>query len=217
LTLAKRFSGIIDVTTVGQTDPCLYGCIAGIGAAAVVTITISIFHNARYGWETLGAIRISDDSGNDKDVAYEDPTYDPERLRKAAYNARGITLFLFLALFIIWPLRYTSLSEKSFEIETESNPSLYGTAYKFSKSFFTGWVIVSLLWAWFALFGVTIYPLIEGRHLLFSWAKDLVGKGDHLQHGDEFDHHQHTQKHDTSPENGEEKQIANDNVASIDD
>jgi hypothetical protein len=29
---------------------------------------------------------------------------DPERLRKAAYVARGITIFLFLALFIIWPL-----------------------------------------------------------------------------------------------------------------
>jgi hypothetical protein len=47
---------------------------------------------------------LTDDEGNDKDITYEDPTYDPERLRKAAYIARGITLFLFLALFIIWPL-----------------------------------------------------------------------------------------------------------------
>lgn len=106
MTLAKKFSGAINVASVGQTDPCLYGCIAGIGAAAVVTIGISIFHNARYGWGTLGAIRILDVDGNDKDVAYEDPTYDPERLKKAAYVARGITLFLFLSLFIIWPLRY---------------------------------------------------------------------------------------------------------------
>jgi urea-proton symporter len=83
----------------------MYGCIAGIGAAAVVTIGVSIFHNANYGWETLGAIRLVDDSGDEKDVTYEDPTYDPERLRKAAYTARAITLFLFLALFIIWPLR----------------------------------------------------------------------------------------------------------------
>lgn len=71
-----------------------------------MTIGVSIFHNARYSWETLGAIRLVDDAGNDKDVAYEDPTYNPERLRKAAYIARGITLFLFLALFIIWPLTY---------------------------------------------------------------------------------------------------------------
>ena len=79
---------------------------AGIGAAAVVTGVISIFHNANYGWETLAAIRLTDEKGDEKDVTYEDPTYDPERLKKAAYVARGITLFLFLALFIIWPLRY---------------------------------------------------------------------------------------------------------------
>lgn len=85
----------------------MYGCIAGIGAAAVTTGIISIFVNAKYGWETLAAIRLEDEdgSGESKDVAYEDPSYDPERLRKAAYVARGITLFLFLALFIIWPLR----------------------------------------------------------------------------------------------------------------
>jgi hypothetical protein len=104
LTLAQRFSGEVTIASVGATDPCLYGCIAGIGAAAVVTIGISIFQNAKYGWETLSAIRLTDDAGNEKDVAYEDPTYDPERLKTAAYVARGITVFLFLALFIIWPL-----------------------------------------------------------------------------------------------------------------
>lgn len=95
----------MNIASVGQTDPCLYGCIAGIGAAAVVTIAISIFHDAQYTWDTLGAIRLTDVDGSDKDVAFEDPDYNPERLRKAAYIARAITVFLFLALFIIWPLR----------------------------------------------------------------------------------------------------------------
>ncbi|KAH7418990.1 putative DUR3-urea permease [Cadophora sp. MPI-SDFR-AT-0126] len=187
LTLAQRFSGEVTIASVGATDPCLYGCIAGIGAAAVVTISISIFQNANYTWESLGAIRLLDDEGNDRDVAYADPTYDPERLRKAAYVARGITVFLFLALFIIWPL------------------SLYGTAYKFSRKFFTGWVIVSLLWAFFSFFSVTVYPIIEGRHLLLSWARELVGKGEKGGHGDEFDHHTNKRGatfEDTSPEVG---------------
>lgn len=104
LTLAQRFSGEISIASVGATDPCLYGCIAGIATAAVVTVGVSIFHDANYGWETLAAIRLTDQAGNDKDVAYDDPTYDPQRLKKAAYVARGITLGLFLALFIIWPL-----------------------------------------------------------------------------------------------------------------
>lgn len=74
--------------------------------------------------------------------------------------------------------------------------SMYGTAYMFSKTFFTGWVIVSLLWAVFSFSGVTVYPIIEGRHLLVSWVKALFGKGVKGQHGDEFDHHQHRQRYD---------------------
>ncbi|TVY41695.1 putative urea active transporter [Lachnellula subtilissima] len=197
LTLAQRFSGTVNITSVGATDPCLYGCVAGIGAAAVVTISISIFHNARYGWETLGAIRLTDSEGNDKDVAYADPTYDPERLRRAAYIARAITLFLFLALFIIWPL------------------TLYGTAYKFSKKFFTGWVIVSLLWAFFSFFSVTVFPIIEGRHLLLSWVRDLFGKGSKATHTDEFDHHQHVQRYDDSDAALEEKTVVDDRIVPL--
>lgn len=200
MTLAKRFSGVVSIASVGAVDPCLYGCIAGIGAAAVVTIGISIFHNENYSWETLGAIRLVDDAGNDKDVAYADPTYDPERLRKAAYVARGITVFLFLALFIIWPLTYV-LPFLSFRILANMKIRLYGTAYKFSKKFFTGWVIVSLLWAFFSFFAVTIFPIIEGRHLLWSWAKALVGKSSKGEK-DEFDHHQHRQRYDESEDSG---------------
>lgn len=86
--------------------------------------------------------------------------------------------------------------------------SLYGTAYKFSKKFFTGWVIVSLLWAFFAFFGVTVFPIIEGRHLLLSWAKDLFGKNGKAQRSDEFDRHQHGQQHGGVSQNIEEKGIA---------
>jgi urea-proton symporter len=74
--------------------------------------------------------------------------------------------------------------------------SLYGTAYKFSKSFFDGWVVVSLLWAIFAFSSVTIYPIIEGRHLLWAWTKAAIGKGGRTTEGDEFNHHEHRQRGD---------------------
>jgi hypothetical protein len=77
---------------------------------------------------------------------------------------------------------------------------MYGTAYKFSRKFFTGWVIVSLLWAFFSFFSVTVYPIIEGRHLLLSWVKALLGKEG--KHGDEFDHHQNRQRYDESESAG---------------
>jgi hypothetical protein len=96
--------------------------------------------------------------------------------------------------------------------------SLYGTAYMFSKKFFTGWVIVSLLWAFFSFFSVTVFPIIEGRHLLWSWAKDLFGKNGKGQHSDEFDHHQHRQRYDESDGSAtasKEKDSANESAAPV--
>lgn len=75
--------------------------------------------------------------------------------------------------------------------------SLYGTAYMFSKEFFTGWVIVSLLWAFFAFIAVTVFPIIEGRRLLFSWFKDLFEKK-HTQ-----SHEDRVHRHDAKQEDGE--------------
>ena len=86
----------------------------------------------------------------------------------------------------------------------------------FSKKFFTGWVIVSLLWAFFSFFSVTVFPIIEGRHLLLSWARDLFGKRGKAQHRDEFDHHHHIQQYDESSEGIEEKQSADDTAAPVD-
>lgn len=156
IALAKRFSGEISIASVGEIDPCMYGSIAGIGGAAVTTIVISLFQNARYDWATLAATRIIDADGNEKDVAAFDADYDAKKLKKAAWTARAITLALFLALFIIWPL------------------TMYGTKYHFSKTFFRGWVIASLLWAFFAIFAVSVFPVIEGRRTIVAVLDTLV-------------------------------------------
>ncbi|KAM0786770.1 hypothetical protein ACM66B_002205 [Microbotryomycetes sp. NB124-2] len=160
LTLAYRFSGEVTINSVGLLDPCLYGCVTGIGSSAIVTGVITLFFPVHYDWASLRAVRIIDENGQEVDVAADDTVgYNPERLRKAAYVARGIALFLFLALFIIWPF------------------SMYGTGYIFSRKFFTGWVIVSLLWAIFAFASVVVLPIVEGRHTLASLVKSAFTKG----------------------------------------
>lgn len=73
---------------------------------------------------------------------------------------------------------------------------MYGAGYIFSKTFFRGWVIVSVLWAvglifilvcaailicrfciqFFAIFAVTVFPIVEGRHTLLSIAKSFFQK-----------------------------------------
>ena len=88
----------------------------------------------------------------------------------------------------------------------------------FSKKFFTGWVVISLLWAFFSFFSVTVFPIIEGRHLLVSWLLDLFGKGDKVQYRDEFDHHQRSQRYDESDESGvagKEKEIVSEAAAPV--
>jgi hypothetical protein len=43
---------------------------------------------------------------------------------------------------------------------------MYGSKYIFSKKFFTGWIVVGILWMFFAAFAVGLYPLWEGRHTM---------------------------------------------------
>lgn len=102
----------------------------------------SLVRPAHYDWQSLSNIRLVDEHGQLKDVG-ESAAYEEARLLKAARFSRAVTAFLFAAIFLIWPL------------------SMYGSGYVFSRRFFTGWVIVSVLWAFFALGAVTIYPIVE--------------------------------------------------------
>lgn len=44
--------------------------------------------------------------------------------------------------------------------------TLFGTEYIFSKSFFTGWVVVSFIWVWCSMIICVIYPIVESRGAL---------------------------------------------------
>lgn len=57
---------------------------------------------------------------------------------------------------------------------------MYGSGYIFSKPFFTGWVVVGIIWIFCSLFGVGLFPIYEGRKTLVNTFKfiylDLTGK-----------------------------------------
>lgn len=84
------------------------------------------------------------------------------KLLKASFIAKSMTVVLTLALLILWPM------------------PMYGTGYVFSEKFFTGWVVVGILWLWCSIGMVGIYPVFEGRHSLkhniVSIFKDITGK-----------------------------------------
>lgn len=91
------------------------------------------------------------------------------KLLRAAKIARSLTVFLTFALLILWPM------------------PMYGTGYIFSKKFFTGWVVVGILWLFCSAGCVGIYPLWEGRHTSGRTIKaiflDITGKRKPLTHG----------------------------------
>lgn len=140
------------------------------------------FGPQHYDWQSMLAIRLGDDqeikdsahvmdvedsAGNPIKVV--DPTQTEEEfvaeqasLKHSVKLAGGLTMFLTLALLVLWPM------------------PMYASSYVFSKPFFTGWVILGFIWMFFAVFCVGLFPLFEGRHSLARTFKfmirDLTGK-----------------------------------------
>lgn len=56
---------------------------------------------------------------------------------------------------------------------------IYASKYVFSKSFFSAWVVVSIIWVWGTMFIVGFYPIIDGRKQILQVWRGLVG-GSHL-------------------------------------
>lgn len=88
-------------------------------------------------------------------------TNDQAKLTRASTIAKTLTASMTLVLLILWPM------------------PLYGSSYVFSKRFFTGWVVVGILWLFGSAFCVGLYPLWEGRrsmaHTFRGIMRDLKG------------------------------------------
>lgn len=138
------------------------------------------FGPQNYDYKSMAQIRLADDV----DIVSSDPelttssqpsppkpssisthlvTEDQAKLARASTIAKSLTGFMTLAFLILWPI------------------PLYGTGYIFSKRFFTGWVVVGILWLFFSAFCVGLYPLWEGRksmaHTFKGILKDLSRGG----------------------------------------
>lgn len=145
----------------------------------ILTFTL---RSPKYDWLSMRAIRKGDDSDlaaaahvdlelvpGESHHSDSDDAQEQAKLKRAAKIARSLTVFLTLALLILWPM------------------PMYGSGYIFSKKFFTGWVAVGILWLFCSSACVGIYPLWEGRHTsartVKAICKDLTGGGKPLTHG----------------------------------
>ena len=98
------------------------------------------------------AIRVTSRSA----VLAEQEAAEQAKLKKSAVIARSMTVFLTLALLILWPM------------------PMFGSKYIFSKKFFTGWVSVGIAWLFCSTACVGIFPLVQGRHTFGRTVKSMV-------------------------------------------
>lgn len=184
LVTAKKTCGSLDVDCTGSNIPMLAGNVTSLLAPAVLIPILSLaFRSPKYDWVSMRELRKGDDSdlaaaahvdlelvpGGQSGQSDHEEQQEQHMLLRASRIARTMTVLMTLALIILWPM------------------PMYGTGYVFSKKFFTGWVVVAIMWLFFSAFCVVIYPVIEGRHTMKRtiaavW-KDITGRGGPPLHG----------------------------------
>lgn len=185
LVQAKSQYGELSVTTTGSNYPMLVGNVVSLLAPAIfIPILSLVFRSPVYDWVSMAQIRKGDDSDlaaaahvdlemvpGEQQKRQEDEAEEQSKLQRASKIARWLTVFMTLSFLVLWPM------------------PMYGSAYIFSKKFFTGWVVVGILWLFCSSFCVGLYPLWEGRKTSVRTVKaifaDITGRGkpQHVHHG----------------------------------
>lgn len=130
-----------------------------------------VFGPQNYDYESMRAIRKVDDT----DVAAaahidielipgessptnnaEEEAEEQRKLNRAALYSRTLTIGMVICFLLLWPI------------------PMYASGYVFSKKFFTGWVVVGILWLFVTTFGVVVFPLYEGRESILRTARSMV-------------------------------------------
>ncbi|KAK7206786.1 Sodium:solute symporter family-domain-containing protein [Myxozyma melibiosi] len=179
VTASKKYDGVLNVDTTGANDPMLAGNVVALLSPMLFVPVLTLLGGSQnYDWESMKQIKeVTDDeppatsySDDDDDDDLAAGTSDKElraeaealALQKASKIARILTVFMAISLLVLWPM------------------PMYGSRYVFSKRFFTGWVVVGIIWIWLSVFLVGIYPLWEGKGAMLHMAKgiyrDITGK-----------------------------------------
>lgn len=188
LVTAKGYYGAVNVTTTGADYATLAGNVVALCSPLIlVPLFTLIFKPDNFDFEKLKTIKsvrdsqpetaITTEDVSETDVALTDtektpaPTtdeiaaivaqevakrqHDEQTLQKYSKMSRIICVIAILAFLILWPM------------------PMYGSSYVFSKKFFTGWIVVGLIWCFFSVFMVGLYPLFESRMAIYETARGI--------------------------------------------
>lgn len=181
LVAAQVEFGEITVDSTGSNHAMLIGNVVALLSPAVFVPILTFcppFKHQHYDWQSMLDIRKVDDS-EITDAAHVDPERVPggaplettesaaaaaderAKLDKAAKIARWVCLGLTLSFLVLWPM------------------PMFGSKYIFSRGFFTGWVVVGIMWLFASSGMIIILPLWESRRTISrtsrAMCKDLLG------------------------------------------
>ncbi|OBR08296.1 sodium symporter family protein [Colletotrichum higginsianum IMI 349063] len=169
LVTAKKTCGVLDIACTGSNNPMLAGnVIALLSPIVLIPVFTLAFGMDKYDWKSMMAIRRGDDhelasaAGLDlEEIPGHQETqaaFEREQtmLSRAFKISVSMTAFLTIAMLILWPM------------------PMYGSGYIFSKPFFTGWVVVGILWIFCSFFAVGLFPIFEGRATLVHTVKSMI-------------------------------------------
>ncbi|KAI6782551.1 uncharacterized protein J7T54_003562 [Emericellopsis cladophorae] len=171
LVTASKTCGVLDVACTGSNDPMLAGNVTALLSPLLfVPIFTLIFGLDKYDWQSMLAIRQSDDDDIIKNAGLSPEAVreleraqeaewvaERKKLTRALKIASVTTVLLAISFLVLWPM------------------PLYGTGYVFSRKFFTGWVIVGVIWIFCTFIAIVIYPLWESRATLIKVTKTMLG------------------------------------------
>ncbi|TEA13910.1 putative urea active transporter 1 [Colletotrichum sidae] len=177
LVTAKIKYGELTVESTGANTPMLAGNLTSLLSPVVFVPLLTFippFKPQKYDWQSMLNIRQADDqdltdatNGDAENVREARPQHvgnseeEQIKLDRAAKIARWLTVAVTLILLILWPM------------------PLYGSGYIFSKTFFTGWVVVGITWLFMSVIIVVFLPVYESRSTIVRTSrmmfKDMLG------------------------------------------
>jgi len=152
---AKHDFGELTVASTGANNPMLVGNVVALLSPIFFVGVLTIIKPDNYDFESMKAIELDNDDdqlppGDTEMQLTATPVHrltreellaEAEHLSRASLIAKSLAAFLTIALLVLWPM------------------PMYGTGYIFSLKFFTGWVVVGIMWIFFSLFGYV--PCVE--------------------------------------------------------
>ena len=132
-----------------KSNPMLAGNVVALLSPMVfIPVLTYAFGPQNYDYKTMALIRLGDDTdiavaadtdlesipGTQTVLDAQQSEKEQAMLKRASVIAKSMTVFMTVALLVLWPM------------------PMYGSGYVFSKKFFTGWVVVGILWLFCSAF-----------------------------------------------------------------